>query len=89
MRRSNKLTPLKESRDDLMATVDLQGQFSTSLQAMQRSLAAPMEQFPKTQIQNASLPTGGITQSAETSFEEGKAELEVLKAILNRKDPGL
>eukprot|EP00605_Chrysophyceae_sp_TOSAG23-4_P000095 GSChrysophyteH1.ASY1.ANO1.100.1 assembled CDS len=85
MRRSGKLTPLKESRDDMMANVDFQGQFSTSLQTMQRSLAEPIEKFPKTQVPNTSLPTGGITESSEANLEEGKAELEVLKAILNRE----
>ena len=84
MRRSGKLTPLKESQDDLLATMDF-NQYSTSLIAMRRSLQEPMEQFPKVQVQNTSLPTGGITQSVETSVAEGKAELEVLKAILNRE----
>jgi len=84
MRRTNKLTPLKESQDDLINTLDF-NEYSTSLQAMRRSLQEPMEQFPRTQVQNASLPTGGITQSAESTIAEGKAELDVLKAILNRE----
>jgi len=84
MRRTGKLTPLKESQDDLIATLDF-NEYGTSLQAMRRSLQEPMEQFPRTQVHNASLPTGGITQSVESNIAEGKAELDVLKAILNRE----
>jgi len=88
MKKTGKLTPLKQSQDDLMNTLDvgtMEQNFGSSLQTMRRSLAEPPVQFPKTVVQNASLPTGGITTSKEHNPAEGLAELEVLKAILNRE----
>ena len=62
-------------------------EFSTSMKCMERPYVDPKEKFPKHAVPNTSIGTSGLTFSAETSGspEEGIAELEVLKAILNRE----
>jgi hypothetical protein len=59
--------------------------FGSTMQDMTRPYKEPPPAFPKTKIQNDSLKTGGITMSHEASSAEGAAELNVLKAILNRE----
>lgn len=59
--------------------------FSSSMVDMTTAYKEPPPVFPATQIKNESLPTGGITMSHEVSAAEGAAELDVLKAILNRE----
>jgi len=61
--------------------------FSSSMVDMSRSLSNQFETFPKTQVQNDSLPSGGLTFSREPSSnaEESKCELDILKAVLNRE----
>ena len=58
------------------------------LKTMERPLSAPDEyKFPKHQVANTTFGDTGLTFSAEPSGNpaEGLAELEVLKAILNRE----
>jgi len=55
---------------------------------MERPISAPeREKNPKHQVSVTSLKSGGLTYSTEPSGSalEGQAELEVLKAILNRE----
>ena len=57
------------------------------LKPMERPMTAPDEKFPKHRVANVSFGETGMTYSAEPigSAEEGLAELEVLKSILNRE----
>ena len=60
----------------------------TSMKPMHRPTKPPEEKFPKHVVPNTSLfGKTGITISAEekTGTKDGLAELEVLKAILNRE----
>jgi hypothetical protein len=62
--------------------------FDSSLKMMDRPISAPDKfKFPKHQVSNVSFGEAGMTYSAEPSgnAEEGLAELEVLKCILNRE----
>ena len=61
--------------------------FSSSMVEMDRSLPDLRDAFPKTQVHNSSLPTGGVTFSLEptNNAEESKCELDILKAVLNRE----
>jgi hypothetical protein len=63
------------------------GGFSSSMKQLERPLSAPNVQFPKHKVPNTNYGHAGLTYSAETNNNtlEGKAELEVLKAILNRE----
>ena len=56
-----------------------------TMHAMTRPYKEPPPPFPATKSNNDSLPTGGITMSHEASSAEAAAELNVLKAILNRE----
>jgi hypothetical protein len=61
---------------------------TSSLKPMERNEKVSAEKFPKHQVQNASiLGKSGITMSVEdqSGTKDGLAELEVLKAILNRE----
>ena len=61
---------------------------TTTMKNMDRPASAPQkEQIPKHQVQNEYGASGGVTISSEPSGNaaEGQAELEVLKAILNRE----
>ena len=61
------------------------GGSSGTMYDMTRPYKEPPPPFPATKAHNDSLPTGGITMSHEASSAEGAAELNVLKAILNRE----
>lgn len=64
------------------------GEFQPQLKPMERPISAPDEhKFPKHQVSNVSFGETGMTFSAEPvgQASEGMAELEVLKAILNRE----
>ena len=61
---------------------------NTSMKNMDRPMSAPeKEKFPKHQVQNQNFLNSGVTISSEPSGNaaEGQAELEILKAILNRE----
>ena len=61
---------------------------TSGMQYMERPLAPMPEKFPKHVVPNTTVGSSGITYSAEVdsgNIEEGKAELEVLKCILNRE----
>lgn len=61
--------------------------FSTTMKTMERPYGDAAEKFPKHTVPNTSIGTSGLTFSAEPNgnAEESIAELEVLKAILNRE----
>lgn len=58
-----------------------------SMHNMERPYREPPEKFPKHQVPNTTVGTSGITYSVEVegSVDEGRAELDVLKCILNRE----
>lgn len=62
-------------------------QMMSSLKPMPRPQKDTGEKFPKHVVQNASIGKSGITESGEdqSGTKDGQAELEVLKAILNRE----
>ena len=75
---NNKLSKSQSQPFDLTA----------SMKNMDRPLTAPdKELIPRHQVQNQTYETSGVTVSSEPSGNaaEGQAELEVLKAILNRE----
>lgn len=57
----------------------------SSFKSMPRSYQEPPPPFPRTTIKSDSFETGGVTMSHENSKEEAAAELNILKAILNRE----
>eukprot|EP01032_Pedospumella_encystans_P016914 gene16914-19277_t len=59
----------------------------SSLKPMQRPQKDTGDKFPKHTVQNSSIGKAGITESSEekSGTKDGLAELEVLKAILNRE----
>ena len=60
----------------------------TTMKNMDRPISAPeKEMIPRHQVHNTNAATSGVTISAEPSGNaaEGQAELEILKAILNRE----
>jgi hypothetical protein len=64
------------------------GSVSDTMKYMERTRLAPTEKFPKHSVMGTTFGSSvGITFSAEESsnFSESHAELEVLKAILNRE----
>lgn len=69
------------------SSASLAEQYGSTMVAMERMQVRSKETFPKVQVQNDSLPTGGVTFSREptSSAEESKCELDVLKAVLNRE----
>lgn len=83
--------PLKKSKvnSSHLFTGTENDKFDTGMQYMERSLSAPAEKFSKHVVPNTTVGASGITYSAEiesnTTIEEGKSELEVLKCILNRE----
>lgn len=60
---------------------------TTSMHVMERAEAKPRERFPEYQSENTTIGPSGMTISLEPpgNTAEGKAELEVLKAVLNRE----
>ncbi len=59
----------------------------SSLKPMPRVQNNTGEKFPRHVVQNSSIGKSGITESSEeqSGSKDGSAELEVLKAILNRE----
>ena len=59
----------------------------SSLKPMPRVQNNTGEKFPRHVVQNSSIGKSGITESSEeqSGTKDGSAELEVLKAILNRE----
>lgn len=79
-----KISKMSKSQTFDRPLSDLQPQ----LKPMGRPISAPDEyKFPKHQVSNVSFGESGMTFSAEPAGQaaEGMAELEVLKAILNRE----
>lgn len=69
-------------------SMQARGGFDTTMKNMDRPMSAPeKEMVPKHQVQNQNFANSGVTISSEPSGNaaEGQAELEILKAILNRE----
>lgn len=84
--RAAKIKALKD-RPEMSKSQSFLGPSQTSMKPMDRPLSAPVEQFPKHRVLNTDVGTSGLTYSAEPSgnASESIAELEVLKAIINRE----
>ena len=82
---SRSLTHLGASA--MRTVTPLAEQYSSSMVEMERAPMRVKEVYPKVQVQNTSLATGGVTFSVEPSgsAEESKCELDILKAVLNRE----
>lgn len=90
MKGRNKLTKLSKTEGSKLSKSQSQpfGAMDTSMKNMDRPMSAPeKELIPRHQVQNTNAATSGVTISSEPSGNaaEGQAELEILKAILNRE----